>query len=275
MSREVIEKAFEGYEQSVQVKFDKIQRHLAENHSVCHFARLAGQKSDIYFANLDFDRMRDRLLAREFLIGKMSEFFESGKRVMILTFDYDFSTHHLAQYTAKQFFVELAIATQQLMFTEKTADSIERDAYAEHGLALLNPGVPIINPAIKYRDGSNNPLRDLLFVFTGNNLYLPEHPRYLPHAALVINYNEDIIDIFESKPEAAARIQINAMTALACPYIKDVSLKELREESEAKMVYGRDGEALGFSTSLHTAISSGLEEEIARYYKKGLYVLPF
>lgn len=273
-SAPVIKNASTHPEASLPERFAAINEHIANVHAICPLGVSAARREGIHYWGLPKGKSGEPEEYRRHLRSELRRFFAGSKRVLILAFGDNFDTHEAAHQAGKSLFYELNVASASFAYPWRSECEIV-DMLDDRRLVAVvsDPGGRIKEPMVEFRNRGKDATNDFLFAFAANNLYHPEHPRYLPFPGIVVNYNEDLAASLRSDVALSAKISINAAAGLACPFIRDVSVEELRKGGSAKYVVLPNG-TRGFATAPHPAITPRMAMAMAAFYKKLFYEFP-
>jgi hypothetical protein len=208
--------------------FEKINCHIANKHDVCPFAKKVARGKKVKYVGLpkiygatDDVRARLRLALAEFVdIGLDKD----ASMIIVLPKS---ANHQDAEEQANKVRVDLEYVVAERLYLEFGGDSNLLNSVVQRKLDACdflfgnpNHNVIVLNRELDHRNS--------LFVFAANPNYNKEHPRFLPHDAIVVTFNGDIKDASD-KDGVMYLIQSAFIAGIICPFIADFSYDQLKD----------------------------------------------
>lgn len=199
---------------------EAINGHLAKDHRVCHYGINAAKNNEIvYFEAPDTQDLNKLSEFYRDLISRYSRLENPPVYIVVLP---DSSNESGAKNTAHMHFLELKIAAEfcggirelQEMSVERLREIIRNlpDKEKYHANILYRNNLAVQN-------GKTPDPKDFSFVFAMHQHYDKDHPRFAPHAALVITNSAELTRVINNQPKQVAGIHARNLPSLAKPFL--------------------------------------------------------
>jgi hypothetical protein len=218
--------------------FNRINNHIVKEHDVCPFAKRVAINKNIKYVGLPkvYGGMHD---VRSRLRLALAEFVNIGlgKDASMIIVLPKSSNHQDAESQANMVRVGLEYVVAERLYPEFVGTPTEIDSVVRKKLDACefffgnpNHNVIALNKECDYRNS--------LFVFAANPNYNKEHPRFLPHDAIVVTFNGDIKDASD-KDRVMYLIDSAFIAGVICPFTGGINYDQLKRHF--RRIYGNDG----------------------------------
>jgi hypothetical protein len=207
--------------------FQQINSHIAIKHDICPFGKAVARKESIMYTELPAVAGAKEDVRRR-LAEVLPQFLNMGVGndaawVIVMPSTED---HGKAKKQANMVRMNLEFAAERYINSNRADDEIEDLIKARIGaLNNIDPKYAQ-SPLVAYAEYGDHDRA--LFCFAGNPHYNPEHPRYLPHDAIVVTMNADVRSAETRYPLVMGKMNMASVAGTICPFVSSLDYEGLK-----------------------------------------------